>query len=94
MTEQLQADVYDPDVAEIIGSLQEWHAVRVQKLQMIVDAMDDVGLQLRNTDGSYTELVGDERKGFKAGAATALNLFHKFPVVMTEIVDDDADEGQ
>jgi hypothetical protein len=92
MSEQFQADVYDPDVARIIRSLQEWHAVRVQKLEMIVNAMDDVGLQLRLADGSYSELVGDERKGFKSGAETALDLFRKFPLAVIEIADDDADE--
>ncbi|PTT02739.1 hypothetical protein [Pseudomonas sp. HMWF006] len=82
MTQQLQADVYDSDVVEIISSLQEWHAIRIQKLEMIVDAMDDVGLQLRLPDGSYSELVGDERKGFQAGVKTALDLFRKFPLAV------------
>jgi hypothetical protein len=89
MTQQLQADVYDSDVVEIISSLQEWHAVRIQKLEMIVDALDDVGLQLRLPDGSYSELVGDERKGFQAGAATALDLFRKFPLAILQIADEE-----
>lgn len=82
---QLQADVYDPDAIQILSSLQEWHGVRIKQLEMIVNAMDDVGLQLRLPDGSYSELVGDERKGFQAGAATALDLFRKFPLEILQI---------
>lgn len=89
MTKQLQASVFGPDAAKIITSMQEWHAVRVKQLQMIVSAMDDVDLQLRRPDGSLSELVGDERKGFQAGAATALDLFHKFPLAVLQLVDEE-----
>ena len=54
-------------------------------------AFADTELVLRGANGQQVLLVGDERKGFKAGCATALDLFEKFPLVMTEIVDDETD---
>ncbi|MBH8611918.1 hypothetical protein I4N56_014030 [Pseudomonas mohnii] len=94
MTNQATANISDPDVAEIIGMLKEWHANRVRQLQMIVQAPADTELVLRGANGQQVLLVGDERKGFKAGLATALDLFGKFPLTMTEVVDDDADEDE
>lgn len=91
MTDIAKANIHDPDVAEIIGLIQQWHTSRVQKLQMIVKAPADTELVLRGANGQQVLLVGDERKGFKAGCATALDLFEKFPLMMTEIVDDETD---
>jgi hypothetical protein len=90
-TDQVMADIHDPEVAKIIDLLQQWHASRIQKLQMIVQAPADTDLVLRGENGQEVKLVGDERKGFKAGCATALDLFEKFPLTLTEIADDDAD---
>lgn len=84
MADPLKVNVYDPDVAEIIDLLQKWHAKRVQQLQMIVQAPADAELVLRGANGQHV-LQGDERKGYKAGLATALELFGKFPLTVTEI---------
>lgn len=67
--------------------LQEWHANRIQKLKMIVQAPADTELVLRGANGQQVLMAGDERKGFKAGCATALDLFEEFPLTMAEIVD-------
>ncbi|NMX64730.1 hypothetical protein [Pseudomonas sp. WS 5079] len=93
-TDQVTADVHDPEVAKIIDLLQQWHTSRIQKLQMIVQAPADTELVLRGVNGHQVELLGDERKGFKAGCAMALDLFSKFPLTMTEIIDDDTGEDE
>lgn len=65
--------------------LQQWHANRIQTLQIIVQANADDELVLRGANGQQILLTGDERKGFKTGCATALDLFEKFPLTMTKI---------
>lgn len=87
MADKATANIHDPEVTEIIEILQEWHANRVQKLEMIVQAPADTELVLRGANGQQVLMAGDERKGFKAGCATALDLFGKFPLTMTKIVD-------
>ena len=87
MAVQATVNIHDPEVAEIIELLREWHACRIQKLKMIVQAPADTELVLRGANGQQVLMAGDERKGFKAGCATALDLFGKFPLTMTKIVD-------
>lgn len=88
MSDQVSANIFDPDVAEIIDLLQEWHANRVKQMKMIVEAPADAELVLRGANGHQVVLLGDERKGFKAGLATALDLFGKFPLTITVGEDD------
>ena len=94
MTAQATVNIHDPEVVKIVELLQQWHTNRVQKLKMIVDAPTDTELLLRGANGKEVLLVGDERKGFKAGCATALELFGKFPMTMTKNVSDDADSEE
>lgn len=91
MTDLAKANIRDQNVVEIIEMLQKWHANRVQKLRMIVGAPADTELMLRGENGKEVLLIGDERKGFKAGCATALELFGKFPLTMTKTISDDTD---
>ncbi|NMX60230.1 hypothetical protein [Pseudomonas sp. WS 5079] len=94
MADQVTANTHDPEVVEIINLLQQWHSGRVQKLQMIVQAPADSELVLRGANGQQVLLVGDERKGFKAGCATALDLFGKFPLTVTKNVSRDIDSEE
>lgn len=91
MADQVTANTHDPEVVEIINLLQQWHSGRVHKLQMIVQAPADSELVLRGGNGQEVLLVGDELKGFKAGCATALDLFGKFPLTVTKNVSLDTD---
>lgn len=94
MTDLAKANIRDHDVVEIIEMLQQWHANRIEKLQMIVQAPSDTELVLRGKNGQQISLIGEERKGFKAGCATALELFGKFPLTMTKVASDDTDAEQ
>lgn len=94
MADQVTANTHDPEVVEIINLLQQWHSGRVQKLQMIVQAPADSELVLRGANGQQVLLVGDERKGFKAGCATAFDLFGKFPLTVTKNVSRDIDSEE
>ncbi|MGF6098864.1 hypothetical protein [Pseudomonas sp. 18175] len=89
MSDQVKANIVDPDVVEIVELLQEWHAKRVSQLQMIVQAPADAELVLRGANDQQVILLGDERKGFKAGLATALDLFGKFPLSITKVDEED-----
>jgi hypothetical protein len=93
MKNKATANTHDPAVVQIIGLLQEWHAKRVQKLQMIVQAPADTELVLQGPNGQRVLMEGDERIGFKAGCATALELFGQFPLTMIKTVNDGTDAG-
>ena len=94
MADQVTVTTRDPEVVEILKWLQQWHSNHVQKLQMIVQAPADTELVLRGANGQQVLLVGDERKGFKAGCATALDLFGKFPLTVTKNVSRDTDSEE
>lgn len=94
MADQVTVTTRDPEVVEILKWLQQWHSNHVQKLQMIVQAPADTELILRGANGQQVLLVGDERKGFKAGCATALDLFGKFPLTVTKNVSRDTDSEE
>lgn len=94
MADQVTANTHDPEVVEIISLLQQWHSERIQKLQMIVQASSDTELVLRGVNGQQVLLMGDERKGFKTGCATALDLFGKFPLTVTKNVNRDTDSEE
>lgn len=94
MTDQVIANTNDPEVVEIIELLQQWHSGRVQQLQMIVRAPADAELVLQGANGQQVLLAGDERKGFKAGCATALDLFGKFPLTVTKNTSRDTDSEE
>ncbi|MGR3966088.1 hypothetical protein FW800_16690 [Pseudomonas sp. 910_23] len=94
MADQVTVTTRDPEVVEILKWLQQWHSNHVQKLQMIVQAPADTELVLRGANGQQVLLVGDERKGFKAGCATALDLFCKFPLTVTKNVSRDTDSEE
>ena len=94
MADQVTVTTRDPEVVEILKWLQQWHSNHVQKLQMIVQAPADTELVLRGANGQQVLLVGDERKGFKAGCATALDLFGKFPLTVTKNVSRNTDSKE
>ena len=94
MADPVTVTTRDPEVVEILKWLQQWHSNHVQKLQMIVQAPADTELVLRGANGQQVLLVGDERKGFKAGCATALDLFGKFPLTVTKNVSRDTDSEE
>lgn len=94
MTDQVTANTQDAEVVEIINLLQQWHSGHVQTLQMIVQAPADTELVLRGANGQQILLVGEERKGFKTGCATALDLFGKFPLTVTKNVSRDTDSEE
>lgn len=94
MADQVTANTHDPEVVEIISLLQKWHSGRVQQLKMIVQAPADSELVLRGANGQQVLLMGDERKGLKAGCATALDLFGKFPLTVTKNVSRDTDSEE
>lgn len=94
MNDKARANIHDPEVVEIIGLLQEWHSNRVQKLKMIVEAPADTEIVLQGKNGLRVLIEGAERSGFKAGCATALELFAKFPLTMTKSVSRDTDSEE
>ena len=94
MADQVTVTTRDPEIVEILKWLQQWHSERIQKLQMIVQASSDTELVLRGANGQQVQLVGDERKGFKSGCATALDLFGKYPLTMTKNVSRDIDSEE
>ncbi|WP_338807111.1 hypothetical protein V8U11_09070 [Pseudomonas chlororaphis] len=89
MTGPISADVHDGDVEQIFRLLQKWHADRVRQLELIVYAPDDATFQVNGEPLPKSDL-----QGFKAGAATALSLFRKFPIEITDLDDHDTDEGE
>lgn len=89
MAESISADVHDDDVEQIFRLLQEWHADRVGKLELIVYAPDDAAVQVNGESLPKSDL-----RGFKAGVAVALSLFRKFPIEITDLDEHDTDEGE
>lgn len=94
MNDKARANTHDPKIVEIINLLQEWHSDRIQKLKMIVQAPADVELVFKGKNGQRVLIKGDSRIGFKAGCATALDLFGKFPLTMTKNVSSGTDSEE
>ncbi|WPN56666.1 hypothetical protein [Pseudomonas sp. P9_31] len=93
MTSSTTAMLQDPDIAEMLEQLQAWHAKRIDQLQSLVDAKDDVDIVLRGVDGQQVEITGDARKGFKSAMRIAVELFSPFPLRTEKFeADDDQEE--
>lgn len=88
------AQVNDPDVIEIIELMQLWHSSRIAKLQEILDAGPDVGIQLKSSDGKPVELDAMGRAGLMLGVDLAVRMFGKFPITMEPPAPDELDEEE
>lgn len=91
MNETISTVTFDPDMAEILHLVQQWHAEKIETLRLIVDASNDVAIQMRGPEGKRTELTGVARVSFQAGVSTAMNLFLTLPFTLSANSDLDVD---
>lgn len=80
----------DAQLVELVRDLIEWHKVRVEGCQLIIDKTDaDIVL-----DGMDRVLAADsvEAKWLRAGVYLALQQFEKFPLSIRTTNEDDFDD--
>lgn len=87
------ATVNNADIADMLVMLQTWHASRIQQIQGLLDAEDDVAIVLRGTAGKELEIKGDARRGFKAGIRLAKEMFTPLPMRI-EAIDREEDKEE
>lgn len=64
---------------QLVEFFQEWHSLRVQGLEMILQA--DEGTVIQTEDDLLT-LQGDTLQAFRTGVQLCLELFRKNPLVV------------
>ncbi len=87
--ERVESTTASSEVANVIVQLQEWHQVRIDKLQTIVQAPKDTKLQL----GDIKISDPAQFAMFQAGVKVAFNMFEKFPVSINPL-DEDSEEDE
>jgi hypothetical protein len=82
------AHTNDDQVLHIVELMQEWHRSRVEKLRLVANAGPDVKIEARDQQGKLLELTGQLRAGYQEGVNLALQMFGKFPLTVSEPVDE------